>query len=50
MFCSYCNTVILEDEVCPKCGGCADCCTCFDEENSSNDEVDNFEDINEESK
>lgn len=46
MFCSYCNTVVLEDEVCPKCDGCADCCTCFDEDNSSeiSEEIKNLED------
>lgn len=39
MFCSYCNMVILEDEACPKCNGCADCCTCYeDEENLDENE------------
>jgi len=31
MNCSHCNAVVLEDEVCQKCSGCADCCTCYGE-------------------
>lgn len=41
MFCSYCDAVLLEDEVCSKCGGCADCCTCYENEGDEDVDLDN---------
>jgi len=29
IFCSECGAVLLEDEVCPRCNRCGDCCGCY---------------------
>jgi len=37
-----------EDEICPQCDGCPDCCTCYSEDDYSEEFEDNSDDHMEE--
>ncbi len=38
ILCSECGAVLLEDEVCPKCNRCGDCCACYETEDILSDD------------
>ena len=45
MDCRKCGMPFNEDELCAKCDGCSNCCTCYSDDSEEDGHLDSDEDI-----